>query len=99
MSDRNVVDADYRVIEPRHEWRIRLWPSVFFWIYFVGVAGAAVQEFPHMDKTGLVIYLLMAALVSPLVRWAASALAALTDGNRVTEDAADELRQRMIRSR
>jgi len=96
MSERNVVDADFRVVEPRHEWRIRFWPTVFFWIYFTGCAGAAVQEFPRMDKADFVIYLLMAACISPFVRFAGSAIAALTDGQRVSEDAAEELRQRMI---
>lgn len=96
MSDKPTIDAEFRVVEPRYEWRIRFWPSVLFWLYVTGVVGAAQQMMPREDPAVVAVIVLMAALVSPFVRIILAMFSALTGGALVDDSLAQQERNRRL---
>jgi hypothetical protein len=96
VSDRDVIDAEYRVVEPRQPWRIRFWPSVLFWVYVCGVYAAARQALPTADPGAVAAIVLMAAGISPVLRMFGAMISALTGGDRVDEQWAQQERQNRL---
>lgn len=96
MTDRNVIDAEYRVMAPRYEWRIRFWPSVFFWLFVTGVVGVAQQMLPGQDPSVIAVIVLMAAMVAPVIRCLSAMLSALTGGDLLDEQQAQLERSRRL---
>lgn len=94
MKEPDVIDAAYRVLEPPHEWRIRFWPSVLFWLYVTGCVGAAEQILPVVDRAEVVGVVLMAAIAGPSVRCFLAIRSALT--GRVDAEAAQLERSRRL---
>lgn len=96
MTDRNVIDAEFRVLAPRYEWRIRFWPSVLFWLYVTGVFSAATQVFPGQDPGNVAAIVLMAAIAGPFIRCLGAMVSALTGGNLIDEQQAQIERQNRL---
>lgn len=91
-----VIDAEFSVLAPRYEWRIRFWPSLLFWVYVTGVIGAAQQMLPGADPAAIAAVVLMSAVVGPLVRCLSAMLSALTGGSLVDAQAAQLERSRRL---
>lgn len=72
------TDADYEVLEGPRAWRIRFWPTLFFWMGVVGVMAAALDMLPGADEAGIAATVLMAAMISPVLRMFTAAFSALS---------------------
>lgn len=95
MKEPEMIDAEYRVVEPPYSWRIRFWPSVLFWVATSAIFGVASTNLPTADKGEVAAFILGAALISPVIRFICSVLWSSTDP--VDEEPAQQLRQRLSR--
>lgn len=96
MTDRNVTDAEFEVVAPRYEWRIRFWPSVLFWGYLTAIVGMAQRMLPREDAGNVAVVVLIAALVSPTINCFRAVISALTGGNLIDEQQAQIERQNRL---
>lgn len=92
MESRDVVDADFSVIE--RPWRVPWWGCFWFCVYVGGFAWVAAEWAAPGYAAGVVTMVIGAALVVPAGQLIAASYRALSE--RVSEPEAQWLRLRLL---
>lgn len=90
MNDRNVIDAEFELVEhrlPRFRWGVFLW-----WAFYTGCFVVAAYD--EQDPQGRALWVFLAACAYPVVSWLGGLFSGLTE--KVSDEEAELMRERML---